>query len=93
MGSNTRIVKVKQDRTCKFCKRVIPAGSSCLTTNKRGEGRRWVCRDCQNAIKRVAIAQRQLDLVPFGDEGGAMAAADYIDEVKGEFYERTSIWL
>lgn len=55
MNSNTKIVKVKQDRTCKLCHKVIPVGSSCITTNKRSEGRRWVCHKCHNALKELPL--------------------------------------
>lgn len=82
---NVRFVKVKSDRKCFDCGKVIPRGIKCLTVNKKYKGRVWHCMSCvERNVSGVSI-QEQLNQVRaeknsinFGDEGGWLAL-DYIE--------------
>lgn len=39
-NKNTCFVKIKADRKCASCKKTLRAGTVCLTTNKKGVGRK-----------------------------------------------------
>lgn len=88
---NTRFVKVKQDRVCASCNKLIAKGTQCLTTNKNGVGRRWYCTECVqyrlsgkvpgvnydcNTYKSIQNTRIMEANLAFGDEGAAMAYED-----------------
>lgn len=90
---NTRFVTVKATRICKSCGQSILKGSKCLTTNKRGVGRRLQCMKCTTLqfnkidtritceiFKQICQTQSKMQSLPFGDEGGYMALYDCLDE-------------
>lgn len=47
---NIRFVNVKDVRRCKCCGSIIGVGDTCLTVNKKKEGRRWICLSCMDTI-------------------------------------------
>lgn len=47
---NTRFVKIRQDRQCYCCKKVLKSNTKCLTTNTKGKGRHWYCMRCVKGI-------------------------------------------
>lgn len=85
---NIRFVKVKQARVCKHCKGTIPEKDECLTINRQFHNREWLCKDCVSLLIDIANAKSGLELVAFGDEGGALAYIDYIAELESEYYGR-----
>lgn len=92
MSTNKKMVTIREDRVCINCHKTIPKGSLCLTINKKYRERVWVCSTCLKLRKDILQAQACYDNVPFDDEGGAMAALEYLEECKGEYYERTGIF-
>lgn len=82
---NTKMVTVRQDRTCCHCKSVIPKGTRCLTLNPKGQGRHWLCNGCVSLYNDVMEARAILDATPFDDEGGAYANADFLNEAIGRW--------
>ncbi len=85
---NIRFVNVKDVRQCKCCGSIIGVGDTCLTVNKKKEGRRWICLSCMNAILGYKETKAQMDCVPFGDEGAYMALSDFAAEQEAELYYR-----
>lgn len=81
---NFRVVSVKEDRVCKFCKSVIVSGTECLTTNTKGRGRNWVCGSCVEKISEYHDARLALNNVPFGDEGQYLVCQDWLKECEAE---------
>lgn len=92
-NTNNKLVVVRQDRVCCYCNKKIPAGSKCLTINKKYKGRSWACKDCVSCLKEISRSSAAYELVPFDDEGGAMALHECLEEAIGEFYERTGVLL
>ena len=82
---NTKKVKVKANRNCWHCNKIIPKGNVCLTVNPKGYGRHWLCKDCISLYNSIVEAKCSLDSVPFDDEGAAYANADYLDERVSEW--------
>lgn len=85
---NFKFVKVKSDRHCRYCGERISAGQECLTINKMYKGRSWECTTCVSLRLQVIEARTLYNLVPFDDEGAAMAFADHLDEVTYRLEER-----
>lgn len=85
---NTRFVKVKTSRYCQYCDNQIDEGTTCLTTNRKLQGRRWICLACLDAILRYNETKVQMNLVAFDDEGAYMALSDFLEEDMGELYSR-----
>lgn len=85
---NTRFVKVRQARNCKYCGSIIKSGTECVTTNKKSNGRQWICLDCITAMIKYKQTKAELNNVAFGDEGGYMALSEALDENLSELYER-----
>lgn len=85
---NTRFVRVKSDRSCQYCRNKIRVGDESLTTNKKSEGRRWICLDCLNVVLRCARTKAKLDSVVFGDDGYYMALSEVFDKDKAKLYVR-----
>lgn len=54
LGLNWKIVKIKSDRVCVSCKRIIPAGTKCITFAGFRKGskmqgyRAWKCPECDS---------------------------------------------
>lgn len=82
---NTKMVTVRQDRTCCYCKSVISKGTRCLTLNPKGQGRHWLCNGCVSLYNGVMEARALLDATPFDDEGGSYANADFLNEAIGRW--------
>lgn len=87
-NKNFCFVSIRQDRNCFHCKELIPKGTKVLTINKKGEGRKWMCPICYRLYRSIERAEDAYNSVSFGDEGGAFAALDYLDEVRSEYYAR-----
>lgn len=81
---NTRIVKIRENRRCKYCGELMTAGTECLTVNKKNEPRYWVCSGCVDTITNYREAKATLNDVSFGDEGGYMANQDWLAECEDE---------
>lgn len=96
---NTRFVNVKQNRVCNCCGQMIPQNTRCLSTNKRGIGRRWYCMSCVRTIENkdvitsrikcttneaIRVTKAQIASAPFGDEGYVLALQDCLDEKVAE---------
>ena len=79
-------VKVRENRLCGFCCRVIFKDTKCLTINKKYKGRKWVCTDCIKAIENVDSEQALLKAVPSSDEVAYMAQSKCFEEVLGTLY-------
>ena len=79
-NKNFTFVKIKADRFCKHCGNKINRGTSCLTINKKSEGRSWMCDNCVVLHLKCQNAKSDLNNVAFGDEGYAMACLDFYDE-------------
>lgn len=87
-NKNCCSVTIKQDRKCYHCKEVIPKGTKCLTVNPRGSCRVWFCNTCEELSREISRLKVEQALVPFGDEGGALALLDELREVEGEYEGR-----
>lgn len=85
---NIRFVNVKDVRQCKCCGSIIGVGDTCLTVNKKKEGRRWICLSCMDAILGYKETKAQMDCVPFGDEGAYMDLSDFAAEQEAELYDK-----
>lgn len=85
---NIRFVNVKDVRQCKCCGSIIGIGDTCLTVNKKKEGRRWICLSCIDAVLEYKQTKAQMSCVPFGDEGAYMALHDFAAEQEAELYDR-----
>ena len=88
---NTKFVRVKAVRNCRYCKKEIGVGTESLTTNKKSEGRRWVCLDCLDAVLRCAEVKAKLDSVAFDDDGYYMALSEALDKDLAELVDRDII--
>ena len=66
----------------------IGVGTESLTTNKKSEGRRWVCLDCLDAVLRCAEVKAKLDSVAFDDDGYYMALGEALDKDLAELCDR-----
>lgn len=87
-NTNFGYVKVREDRSCKHCGSLIKKGTRCITVNKKCEGREWLCEECYTLQVNILEGKVELDLVAFGDEGGAMAMSDALNELKEEYESR-----
>ncbi len=85
---NIRFVNVKAVRQCKYCGSIIEVGDTCLTVNKKKEGRRWICLSCMDATLGYKETIAQMNCVSFGDEGAYMALHDFAAEQEAELYDR-----
>ena len=85
---NIRFVNVKDVRQCKCCGSIIGVGDTCLTVNKKKEGRRWICLSCMDTILEYKETKAQMGCVPFGDEGVYMTLCDFAAEQEAELYDR-----
>lgn len=92
--SNYGHVRIKEDRKCCKCGRVINAGTVCLSVNPRTKGRVWYCNFCEDKRnKRKAIRENieetkaMMDCVSFGDEGAYLAYWDCLAELEEEYDE------
>ena len=85
---NIRFVNVRAIRQCKYCGSPIGVGDTCLTVNKKREGRRWICLSCVDTILKYKETKAQMNCVPFGDEGAYMALCDFAAEQEAELYDR-----
>lgn len=85
---NIRFVNVKAVRQCKYCGSIIEVGDTCLTVNKKKEGRRWICLSCMDTTLGYKETIAQMNCVPFGDEGAYMALHDFAAEQEAELYDR-----
>lgn len=83
---NTKIVRVKENRLCNCCDKVIPYDTECLSTNVRYKGRKWFCLRCVELKWEIAKVRAEKDGLPFGDEGGWLALNDYEAELMAELY-------
>ena len=99
-NKNTRFVKIRKDRICKSCGKLLKCGTNCLTTNKKNEGRQWYCNSCvKNILSRtqndginkgcqiyrnILSTKIELDNVAFDDEGAALAYMEALDECETE---------
>lgn len=96
-NKNTRFVIIKEDRKCATCGEVLEAGNVYITTNNRGEGRRWYCNVCLSNMIAENYTNRQCDLyksiiatranlnnVAFGDEGASIAYMDALSEYESK---------
>lgn len=66
----------------------LGVGDTCLSVNKKREGRRWICLSCVDAILRYKETKAQMNCVPFGDEGAYLALCDFAAEQEAELYDR-----
>lgn len=87
-NKNFKYVKVRENRLCSFCGRVIFKDTRCLTVNKKYKGRKWVCTDCIKAIENVDSEQALLKAVPFNDEVAYTVQSKCFEEVLGNLYSR-----
>ena len=85
---NIRFVNVKDVRQCKCCGNIIGVEDTCLTVNKKKEGRRWICLSCIDAVLEYKQTKAQMNCVSFGDEGAYMALCDFAAEQEAELYDR-----
>lgn len=85
---NIRFVNVRATRQCKYCGNQIGVGYTCLTVNKKKEGRRWICLSCVDAVLEYKKTKAQMNCVPFGDEGAYLALCDFAAEQEAELYDR-----
>lgn len=85
---NIRFVNVRAIRQCKYCGNLIWIGDTCLTVNKKKEGRRWICLSCVDAVLEYKKTKAQMNCVPFGDEGAYLALCDFAAEQEAELYDR-----
>lgn len=85
---NIRFVNVRAVRQCKYCGNIIGVGDTCLTVNKKKEGRRWICLSCIEATLGYKETKAQMNCVPFGDEGAYMALSDLAADEEAELYDR-----
>lgn len=95
-NKNTRFVKIKEDRKCKICGKILRKGTICLTTNKKGKGRSWYCNKCVatmlsnkhndginrqcNLYRCIMSTKVDLDNVAFGDDGASLAYMEALSE-------------
>jgi len=84
-SKNFCFVTVRSDHCCKHCGTTIKKGTSCLTINKKKEGRAWLCEDCLSLLVNILDAKADLDSVSFSDEGAAMACIDTVESLLGEY--------
>lgn len=95
---NFKFVVVRKSHSCRYCGKIIKAGTEALTTNKKNEGRVWACLCCvekqlqaqtkkAEAMQNLAKAQAFKASVAFGDEGAYMAAMEWESEALGELEE------
>ena len=85
---NIRFVDVRAIRQCKYCGSLIGIRNTCLTVNKKKEGRQWICLQCVDAILSYKETKAQMNCVPFGDEGAYMALCDFAAEQETELFDR-----
>lgn len=52
---NTRFVNIRSAHQCNNCKNIIYKGTKCLTTNKKGAGRRWYCISCVKTMLQYRV--------------------------------------
>ena len=98
---NTRFVTVKETRICKSCGQPILKGNKCLTTNRHGVGRQWLCmncvgnlinnkvdidHDCEN-YRNIKQTKARLNCVAFGDDGAYLALNDCLEEQVARCFE------
>lgn len=88
-SKNFCFVNVRNERVCRHCGISIERGKECLTINPKYGSRYWVCDDCVSSIIEIIDTTRELDLVPFDDDGAWLAYSNYLDEIEGEFYKRS----
>lgn len=98
---NTRFVKVKETRICKACGQPILKGNKCLTTNRHGVGRQWLCMNCaRNLInnkvnidyncenyRNIKQTKAKLNYIAFGDDGAYLALQDCLEEQVARCFE------
>lgn len=77
-------VKIRADRVCKNCGKLLPKGTVCLTLNTKGKGRVWVCPTCEGLLNDYL--ETDSGGVSFGDEGYAQFLIDEEDRLKGELH-------
>ena len=53
MGRLIKNVKVKSNRNCSQCSKLIERGSECGTYSEKYKGRSWVCLTCLSHAKFV----------------------------------------
>lgn len=82
---NIRFVKVKKDRFCKHCGKVIPRGTECLTVNKKQDGRLWYCMRCVDLKFEINRVRAEKECIAFGDEGAWLALNDFESELESEY--------
>ena len=84
---SARKVKIRADRVCKVCGRVMPKGTSCVTVSSNRSYRCWYHSSCYKAyidrLNDLSDYDDALDSVPFGDEGAAQYYIDAIHEAEG----------
>lgn len=92
--SNYGHVKIKEDKKCCNCGRVINAGTVCLSVNPRKKGRVWYCNFCEGeqnkretVKKNIEDIKAEMECVPFGDEGAYFAYCNYLAELEEEYDE------
>lgn len=97
---NTRFVKIRANRECKSCGKLIPQGTQALTTNKYRQGRQWFCLKCIfnkiqsnkkqpvyincSTYKNIIGTLSYMHNLAFDDEGGYCACQDAIGEYAEE---------
>lgn len=47
---NISLVTIRQQRNCASCDTALSKGLTCLTKNKRYEGRKWYCSSCARLV-------------------------------------------
>ena len=85
---NFYFVNVAVAHNCAHCNNKIAVGQNCLTANMARKGRKWYCDECVALLIRLHNANMVHNAVPFGDEGGHLAALQLIDELESELYAR-----
>lgn len=70
-NSNFMKVSVKTDRYCCHCSDKILKGNECITLNKYGKGRRWLCLKCYSLAKNVVELNSICKGISFDDEGAS----------------------
>lgn len=89
-NKNICFVKIRADRQCYFCGSTIPEGRECLTINSKNRGRNWLCISCLRLKLQLNAEKSSLALkgIPFDDEGGFIAEAEYIRGVYSDLIAR-----
>lgn len=91
-NSNCKVVKIKAERTCKYCGCTLVKGTRCYTFNPRLKPRYWVCFDClpepTTSVERE-VGMLTLDNIPllFSNRVGRMGQHKSKEQITQEELE------